>query len=178
MGHTRREHEQGTGLQLMAALAGRDLNVAGQDMDRVPAAPGRRRSRYTERAPARSRGARRVRGADQLELSGRDGITRELLGLRVGSLPGSGSRAPGQPAVVPRVPSAVAVRPADTDAHADLDLPTAPADAVVIGVEVVDEDVTEPRALAADAPAKLDAKEREAPTAEELEALSADLLGI
>jgi len=29
----------------------------------------------------------RVRGADQLELSGRDGITGELLGLRVGSLP-------------------------------------------------------------------------------------------
>jgi len=41
MGHTRREHEQGTGLQLMVALAGRDLNVAGQDMDRVgcPRAP-------------------------------------------------------------------------------------------------------------------------------------------
>ena len=28
-----------------------------------------------------------MRGAYQLELSGRDGITRELLGLRVGSLP-------------------------------------------------------------------------------------------
>ena len=41
MGHTRRGHEQGTGLQLMAALAGRDLNVAGQGMDRVscPRAP-------------------------------------------------------------------------------------------------------------------------------------------
>ena len=39
MGHTRREHEQGTGLQLMAALAGRDLNVAGQGMDRVSCPP-------------------------------------------------------------------------------------------------------------------------------------------
>jgi RNA polymerase primary sigma factor len=62
----------------------------------------------------------------------------------------------------------------------------APADAVVIGVEVVDEGGTKPRALAADAPAKLDAKELEKPTAEELEkptaeeleALSADMIGI
>jgi len=76
------------------------------------------------------------------------------------------------------VPSAVAITAADTDDHADLDLPTAPADALVSGVEVVDEDGTEPRVLAADAPAKLDTKEREAPTAEELEALSADMLGI
>ena len=74
--------------------------------------------------------------------------------------------------------SAVAVPAADKDDHADLDLPKAPADAVVIGVEVVDEDETEPRALAADAPAKLDAKEREQPTPEELEALSADMIGI
>ena len=72
----------------------------------------------------------------------------------------------------------VAVTAADTDDHADLDLPTAPADAVVIGVEVVDEDGTERRALAADAPATLDAREREKPTAEELEALSADMIGI
>ena len=76
---------------------------------------------------------------------------------------------------MPRVPSAVAVLAADTDDHADLDLPTAPADAVVIGVEAVDEDGTEPRVLAADAHAKLDAKEREEPTAEEL---SADMIGI
>jgi RNA polymerase primary sigma factor len=54
----------------------------------------------------------------------------------------------------------------------------APADAVVIGVEVVDEGGTKPRALAADAPAKLDAKELEKPTAEEPEALSADMIGI
>ena len=65
-----------------------------------------------------------------------------------------------------------------TDHHADPDLPAAPADAVGIGVEVVDEDGTEPRVLAADAPAKLDAREREKPTAEELEALSTDMLGI
>jgi RNA polymerase primary sigma factor len=77
------------------------------------------------------------------------------------------------------VPSAVAVPAADTDDHADLDQPaTAPADAVVIGVEAVDEDGTEPRVLAADAPATLGAKEREEPTAEELEALSADMIGM
>ena len=76
------------------------------------------------------------------------------------------------------MPSAAAVTAAHTDDHADLDLPTAPADAVVIGVEVVDEDGTEPRALAADAPATLDTKEREEPTAEGLEALSADLPGM
>jgi hypothetical protein len=45
-------------------------------------------SRCHDRVPARSRGGRRVRGAYQLELSGRDGITRELLGLRAGSLHG------------------------------------------------------------------------------------------
>jgi RNA polymerase sigma factor RpoD-like protein len=71
-------------------------------------------------------------------------------------------------------------------AHADLDPTRATADALVVGVEVVDADGTEPHALAADAPAKLDAEELEeptaedleAPTAEEPEALSADLLGI
>jgi RNA polymerase primary sigma factor len=92
------------------------------------------------------------------------------------------------------VPSAVAVPAADEDDHADLDLPTAPADAVVIGVKVVDEDGTERRALAADAPATLDDEELEEPTAAELEAptaggvaeptaegleaLSADMIGI
>jgi RNA polymerase sigma factor RpoD-like protein len=69
-----------------------------------------------------------------------------------------------------RVPSAVAVPAADKDDHADRDLPTAPADALVIGVEVVDEERTEPRALAADAPATLDDEELEEPVAEELEA--------
>jgi RNA polymerase primary sigma factor len=73
---------------------------------------------------------------------------------------------------------AVAVPAADKADHADLDLPEAPADAVVIDVEVVDEDGTEPRGLAADAPAKLDPEELEEPTDEELEALSADMIGI
>jgi RNA polymerase sigma factor RpoD-like protein len=57
-------------------------------------------------------------------------------------------------------------------------LPEAPANAVASGVEGVDEDGTEPRAPAADVPAKRDAKEREKPTAEELDALSADVVGI
>jgi RNA polymerase primary sigma factor len=76
------------------------------------------------------------------------------------------------------VPSAVAVPAADKDDHADLDVPTGPADAVVIGVEVVDEDGTEPGAFAADAPAKLDAKELAEAAAEELETLAADVLGM
>ena len=74
--------------------------------------------------------------------------------------------------------SAVAVDDAAQDDHADLDLPTVPADAVVIGVEVVDENGTEPRPPAPDASAKLDAKEREDPTPEGLEALSTDMIGI
>src|SRR5450759_3273352 len=88
------------------------------------------------------RGGRRVRGGDLLELSGRHGITRQVLGLRSGSLPVV--KLASAPTIRRRAAnaSAVAVRPADTDAHADLDLPTAPADAVVIGVEVVDEDGT------------------------------------
>ena len=76
------------------------------------------------------------------------------------------------------MPSAVAVPAADTDDHADLDVPTAPADAVVSGVEVVDEDGTKPRALAGDALSTLDAKEREELSAEELEPLSAAVLGM
>jgi len=112
------------------------------------------------------------------ELSGRDGITRQLLGLRAGSLPEVklASALPTRRRAAS--PSAVAIPAADKDDHADLHLPKAPADAVVFGVEDVDEDGTEPRALAADAPAKLDAKGREEPTAEELEALSADMIGI
>jgi RNA polymerase primary sigma factor len=61
----------------------------------------------------------------------------------------------------------------DAAAHADLDPPQKPADAVVSGVEVVDEDRTEPGALAADAPATLDDDELDGPTAEELEAPTA-----
>ena len=101
-----------------------------------------------------------------------------MLGLRAGSLPAvklAGARPTRRRAASA---SAVAVPAVDRNDHADLDLPKAPADAVVVGVEVVDEDGTKPRAFAADAPAKLDAKEREEPTAEELEALSADMIGI
>jgi RNA polymerase primary sigma factor len=65
-------------------------------------------------------------------------------------------------------------------------MPTAPADAVVIGVEVVGEDRIEPDAVAADAPSTLDDEELEEPTAEqltvpaaeELDALAADVLGM
>jgi len=101
-----------------------------------------------------------------------------LLGLRAGSLPEvkfAGARPTRRRAASA---SAVAVPAADKDDHADLHLPKAPADAVVIGVEVVDEDRMEPRALTAEAPAKLDAKEREEPTAEKPEALSADMIGM
>jgi RNA polymerase primary sigma factor len=76
------------------------------------------------------------------------------------------------------VPSAVAVPAADTDDLADLYPTTAPGDAVDTSVEVIEEDGTEPRALAADAPATLGAKEREELSAEELEALSADMIGM
>jgi RNA polymerase primary sigma factor len=101
-----------------------------------------------------------------------------LLGLRAGSLPEVKLASARPTRRRAASASAVAVPAADKDDHADLDLPKAPADAVVIGVEVVDEDATDPRALATDAPAKLDAREREEPTAEELEALSADMIGI
>ena len=65
---------------------------------------------------------------------------------------------------------AIAAPLADAATHADLDLPMAPADAVVIGVEVVGEDRIEPDALAADAPATLDDEELEEPTVEKPEA--------
>jgi len=65
-----------------------------------------------------------------------------------------------------------------TDHHADPDLPAAPADAVGIGVDVVEEDGTEPRELATDAPATLDDEELEEPTVEEPEALSAAMIGM
>src|SRR5450759_2199431 len=57
--------------------------------------------------------------------------------------------------------------------HADLGLPVAPADADVSGVEVVEEEGTEPRTLATDAPATLDDEELEEPTPDELEAPTA-----
>jgi RNA polymerase primary sigma factor len=52
-----------------------------------------------------------------------------------------------------------------------------PLDAVVIGVEVVDEDGTEPGVRGAGAPAALDDEELEEPTAQELEAPTAGELG-
>jgi RNA polymerase primary sigma factor len=65
-----------------------------------------------------------------------------------------------------------------TDNHADPDLPAAPADAVGIGVDVVEEDGTEPRELATDAPATLDDEDLEEPTVEQPEAPSAAMIGM
>src|SRR5450759_4673015 len=67
----------------------------------------------------------------------------------------------------------------DDDIDLELVVVAAPAEAVEIGVEVVGDDgVVVAEKLPADAPAKLDAKELEEPTPEELEALSADMIGI
>ena len=74
---------------------------------------------------------------------------------------------------------AVAVEDDDDD---DDDLnapePDALADAADLGVEVADTADGLPVAAAVEVPAKLDAKELEEPTPEELEALSADMIGI
>jgi hypothetical protein len=82
--------------------------------------------------------------------------------------------------------SAIAVPAPVKDDHADLGPPNAPADAIANGDEGVDEDRTEPGALAVGALTALDDEEVEAPTtgelaeppAKELEALSADMLGM
>jgi RNA polymerase primary sigma factor len=68
----------------------------------------------------------------------------------------------------------------DEDDDDDLDLgPITPAADADVGVEVVDTDgETVDNKLPAEAPAKLDAAELEEPSAEELEALSADMIGI
>src|SRR5450631_1859782 len=69
----------------------------------------------------------------------------------------------------------------DDDDDLDLDLAVVadPAGAVEIGVEVVgDNGEVVAEKLPADAPPKLDPKELEEPTPEELEALSADMIGI
>jgi hypothetical protein len=76
--------------------------------------------------------------------------------------------------------------PDDDDDDDDIDLTVtpdgaaAPPDGADVGIEVVAEDGTvDPAAkLPADAPAKLDPKEVEEPTAEDLEAISADMIGI
>jgi RNA polymerase primary sigma factor len=65
------------------------------------------------------------------------------------------------------------VPPADTAALTDLELSTELADGLVSGVEVVDQDGTEPRALASATPATLDDEGFKEPTAEELEASTA-----
>ena len=118
-----------------------------------------------------------------------------MLGLRSGSLPVvKVAQAPGHSVFVPRAPAPSRSLSRETAAHADLDLPTAPADAVVVGMEAVEGDRIEPGALAAGAPTTLDdeeleeptaaelaaptAGERAEPTAEELEALAADVLGM
>ncbi len=67
----------------------------------------------------------------------------------------------------------------DDDLDLDLSVVADPAEAIEIGVEVVgDNGEVVAEKLPADAPAKLDAKELEEPTPEELEALSADMIGI
>jgi RNA polymerase primary sigma factor len=68
----------------------------------------------------------------------------------------------------------------DEDEDEDLDLGPDTADGADVGIIVVGEDGVEAAAakLPADAPAKLDSKAVEEPTAEELEAISADMIGI
>jgi len=80
-----------------------------------------------------------------------------------------------------RPKAGVAVAGDDDDDDDDLDLgPETAEDGADVGIVVVTDDGTaDPAAkLPADAPAKLDAKEVEEPTAEELEAISADMIGI
>ena len=83
--------------------------------------------------------------------------------------------------------AAVAVASDDDDDDDDEDLALTPEDAAAtaapdgadVGLEVVPEDGADPAArLPADAPAKLDPAEVEEPTQEDLEAISADMIGI
>src|SRR5665647_1968819 len=123
-------------------------------MWRLPSWRARGRSRCHGRAPARSRGGRRVRCGDQLELSGRHGITRQVLGLRSGSLPVV--KLASAPTIRRRAANASAVA---ADAPATLD----------------DEELEEPTAGELEAPT---AGELTEPAAEEPEALAADALGM
>ncbi len=82
-----------------------------------------------------------------------------------------------------RAAAAAPVKVVDEDDEEDLDLgpdtPEAPDAATDVAVEVVDgEGEPVDGKLPVDAPAKLDAVELEEPSAEELEALSADMIGI
>jgi len=75
--------------------------------------------------------------------------------------------------------AAVVVEDEDEDEDDDLNLVADPlAEAVELGVEVVEAVDAVGAPVPVDVPAKLDAKELEEPTAEELEALSADMIGI
>src|SRR6476646_4904061 len=81
----------------------------------------------------------------------------------------------------PKAGVAVAGDDDDDDDDEELDLGAEGAeDGADVGIVVVaDDGVTDPAAkLPADAPAKLDPKEVEEPSAEELEAISADMIGI
>ena len=81
----------------------------------------------------------------------------------------------------PKAGVAIAGDDDDEDDDDDLDLGVEAAeDGVDVGIVVVaDDGVVDPAAkLPADAPAKLDPKEVEEPSAEELEAISADMIGI
>ncbi len=81
----------------------------------------------------------------------------------------------------PKAGVAIAGDDDDEDDDDDLDLGVDVAeDGVDVGIVVVaDDSVVDPAAkLPADAPAKLDPKEVEEPSAEELEAISADMIGI
>ncbi len=83
----------------------------------------------------------------------------------------------------PSRPKAGSVAVADDDDDDDEDLELGPEvapDGADVGIIVVaDDGVADPAAkLPADAPAKLDPKEVEEPSAEELEAISADMIGI
>src|SRR6185312_14678032 len=83
-----------------------------------------------------------------------------------------------------RARTAVAVAPDDDDDDDDEDLDLGPVGETeedgVVNVEVVPEDGTVDPAsrLPAEGPTKLDPKEVEEPTAEDLEAISADMIGI
>jgi RNA polymerase primary sigma factor len=81
----------------------------------------------------------------------------------------------------PKAGVAIAGDDDDEDDDDDLDLGVeAPDDGADVGIVVVaDDGIVDPAAkLPADAPAKLDPKEVEEPSAEELEAISADMIGI
>jgi len=74
---------------------------------------------------------------------------------------------------------AVADEDEDEDEDDDLDLGPEGGDGADVGIIVVADDAAEAAAkLPTDAPAKLDPKAVEEPTAEELEAISADMIGI